>query len=174
MSRVGKSPVNIPAGVEVNVDGQAVRVKGPKGVLELNVHPDVQVSKEDTVVKFSCRNELADALSGTMRSLLNGMVEGVSRGFERKLLLVGVGYRAQLKGDALGLTLGFSHPVDFNIPTGISIETPTQTEIIVKGANKQLVGQVCANIRALRPPEAYKGKGIRYADETIVLKETKK
>lgn len=176
MSRVAKNPVTIPGGVEVNISGQDVAVKGPKGAASLTVHRDVTVAQEDGALKFAPRigGKAANALAGTMRALINNMVAGVSAGFERKLTLVGVGYRAQAQGKTLNLTLGFSHPVAFSVPDGITIETPSQTEILVKGADKQAVGQVAANIRAYRPPEPYKGKGIRYADERIVLKEAKK
>ncbi len=176
MSRVAKNPISIPAGVDVNVAGQDVSVKGPKGVASLNIHGDVSVVTEDGAIKFSPRSaaKTANALAGTMRALVNNMVTGVSAGFERKLSLVGVGYRAQAQGKTLNLTLGFSHPVVFEVPEGIIVETPSQTEILVKGVDKQVVGQVAADIRAYRPPEPYKGKGIRYADERIVLKEAKK
>lgn len=176
MSRVAKKPVELPSGVEVSINGQEVSVKGSKGTLSHTVHAFVEVTQEDNVLKFAPRNEQkqSTALAGTTRALLSNMVTGVSTGFERKLELVGVGYRAKVQGKTLNLTLGLSHPVNFESPEGITIETPSQTEIIVKGVDKQLIGQVCANIRAWRPPEPYKGKGIRYAGEHIVRKEAKK
>lgn len=176
MSRVAKNPVTIPAGVEVNLDGNSISLKGKKETLSLDVHPSVKVEKQEDKLAFSVVTESKEAwaFAGTMRALVNNMVVGVSTGFERKLQLVGVGYRAKAEGKNLNLTLGFSHPVNYAVPEGISIETPSQTEIVVKGANKQLVGQVAADIRAYRPPEPYKGKGVRYADEYIRRKETKK
>ncbi len=173
MSRIAKQPVSVPQGVEVRLDGQHVTVKGPKGTLELDVHESVEVRLEEGTVRVAPRNG-AWALAGTMRSLIDNMVTGVSRGFEKKLELVGVGYRAQAQGRKLNLSLGFSHPVEFEVPEGITIETPSQTEILIKGIDKQKVGQVAASIRALRPPEPYKGKGVRYADEQIIRKEAKK
>lgn len=176
MSRVANSPVSVPAGVEVNIASGAINVKGAKGALTHNIAEAVEVLKDDSELKFSPREgyENADALAGTTRALVNNMVTGVSQGFEKKLQLVGVGYRAQAQGKTLNLTLGFSHPVNFPVPEGITIETPSQTEIVVKGVDKQQVGQIAANIRSLRPPEPYKGKGVRYADEHIVRKEAKK
>ena len=176
MSRIGNAPVSIPKGVEIKIDGQQVDVKGAKGSLSHQVHALVTVSVDDTELKVAAANDSkqADALSGTTRALIQNMVTGVSDGFERKLEIVGVGYRAQMKGKALNLSLGFSHPVDFEIPEGITVETPSQTEIVVKGIDKQQVGQVAANIRAYRKPEPYKGKGVRYAGEHIVKKEAKK
>jgi large subunit ribosomal protein L6 len=176
MSRVAKNPIALPKGVEFSVDGQSVAVKGGNGRLELQVHPSVEVSQEEgnVVVKARDGSTTADALAGTMRQLVNNMVLGVSKGFERKLQLNGVGYRAKSTGNTLNLTLGYSHPVDYELPAGVTVETPTQTEIVVKGADKQLVGQVAAEIRAFRPPEPYKGKGVRYADEQVRRKETKK
>ena len=176
MSRVAKKPVELPSGVEVSINGQDVSVKGSKGTLSLSVHTSVEVSQADNVLTFAPRSatKQANALAGTTRALLSNMVTGVSTGFERKLELVGVGYRAKAQGKTLNLTLGLSHPVNFESPEGITIETPSQTEIVVKGVDKQLIGQVCANIRAWRPPEPYKGKGIRYAGEHIVRKEAKK
>lgn len=172
MSRVAKAPVQLPKGVEVSINGQVVQVKGPKGQLEHCAHSAVKVLMEDGQLSF--QSETSSALAGTTRALVNNMVSGVSQGFERKLNLVGVGYRAQVQGNLLNLTLGFSHPVSFKIPEGIQIEAPSQTEILVKGVDKQVVGQVAADIRAFRPPEPYKGKGVRYADEVIIQKETKK
>ncbi len=176
MSRIAKSPVQLPSGVEISLKGQLLTIKGSKGTLERELHGDVEIKQEENVLTFSPREgaEKGYAFAGTMRSLVNNMVVGVSEGFEKKLELVGVGYRAQAKGKTLNLTLGFSHPVEFAVPEGITIETPSNTEILVKGADKQLVGQVAANIRKYRPPEPYKGKGVRYSDETIRRKEAKK
>jgi large subunit ribosomal protein L6 len=174
MSRVAKTPVEIPAGVELKLTGQHVAVKGKNGSLELTVHDTVAVKQDDNVLSFEGKNPKASAMAGTMRVLVNNMVIGVDKGFEKKLLLNGVGYRAKTSGDLLSLTLGFSHPVDYQLPTGVTAETPTQTEIVVKGADKQQVGQVAAEIRAFRPPEPYKGKGVRYSDEHVRRKETKK
>lgn len=176
MSRVAKKPVSIPSGVDVRMDGDNVIVKGTKGQLQHSLHRDVSVAQEGGVLQVKAAREGIEpnALAGTTRALLNNMVTGVTAGFERKLTLVGVGYRAQVQGKVLNLTLGFSHPVAYPIPAGITIETPSQTEIVVKGIDKQQLGQVAAEIRAYRPPEPYKGKGVRYADEQIVLKEAKK
>lgn len=174
MSRVAKKPIAIPSGVEVNIAGQNVKAKGPKGELSMELHPAVQVAQEENELKISCDNNANMAMAGTVRALLSNVVEGVGKGFERKLELVGVGYRAQAKGNVLSLSLGFSHPVDYAVPDGISIETPSNTEIYVRGTDKQKVGQVAAEIRAFRPPEPYKGKGVKYADERIIRKEAKK
>ncbi len=176
MSRIANAPIPLASGVTVNMSGQQVTVKGSKGELSWQIHEDVKVVEEDGVLKVSANNssKSARALAGTTRALVNNMVVGVSDGFERKLEIVGVGYRAQMKGKVLNLALGYSHPIDFAIPEGVSIETPSQTEILVKGSDKQLVGQVAANIRAFRKPEPYKGKGVRYSDEQIVRKEAKK
>ncbi|PWK51937.1 50S ribosomal protein L6 [Pleionea mediterranea] len=176
MSRVANYPVSIPSGVNITLSGQEITVKGSKGELKRTVHDAVEIKQQDEVLTFAPREGIADAraFAGTMRSLVNNMVVGVSDGFEKKLQLVGVGYRAQAKGKVLSLTLGFSHPVDYEVPEGITIETPSNTDVIVKGADKQLVGQVAANIRAYRPPEPYKGKGVRYVDEYIRRKEAKK
>ena len=174
MSRIAKTPVEIPKGVDFNLDGQNVAVKGSAGKLEMTVHPSVEVSIEDNVVTVSPRDGSATAMAGTMRQLVNNMVIGVSAGFEKKLQLNGVGYRAKASGKTLNLTLGFSHPVDYELPEGVTAETPSQTDIVIKGADKQLVGQVASEIRAFRPPEPYKGKGVRYADEYVRRKETKK
>ena len=174
MSRVAKTPVEIPAGVELKLSGQHVAVKGKNGSLELTVHDTVTVKQDDNVLSFEGKNPKASAMAGTMRVLVNNMVVGVDKGFEKKLLLNGVGYRAKTSGNILSLTLGFSHPVDYELPEGVTAETPTQTEIVVKGADKQQVGQVAAEIRAFRPPEPYKGKGVRYSDEHVRRKETKK
>ncbi len=176
MSRVAKNPVVIPAGVEVKFGAGEVTVKGPLGALSTALVADVDVKLVDNQLVFAANNDskFARSMSGTLRALLNNMVNGVSKGFEKKLQLVGVGYRAQAQGDALNLSLGFSHPVVHKMPEGVKCETPTQTEILIKGADKQRVGQVAAEIRAYRSPEPYKGKGVRYADEVVVLKETKK
>lgn len=176
MSRVAKKPIEVPSGVDVNVNGQVVSVKGPKGQFEYQIHDDVEVKKDDNVLNFAPKGgkESLFAMTGTMRAIVNNMVTGVSQGFERKLELVGVGYRAQAQGKVLNLNLGYSHPIDFEVPEGITIETPSQTEIVVKGADKQVVGQVAAEIRGFRPPEPYKGKGVKYAGEQIIRKEAKK
>jgi large subunit ribosomal protein L6 len=176
MSRVGKLPVPVPKGVEVSIAAASVSVKGPLGVLSqpLNPHLRVKQSGEALVVETADDSNEANAMSGTLRAILANMVTGVTKGFEKKLLLVGVGYRAQAQGDRLNLALGFSHPVVHQMPKGVKVETPTQTEILIKGTDKHLVGQVAATVRAVRPPEPYKGKGVRYADETVILKETKK
>ncbi len=176
MSRVAKNPVVIPAGVEITLAAEEIVVKGPLGTLKQKQSANVRVVKDGSELKVEKVDEsiAANAMSGTMRALLANMVQGVSKGFERKLTLVGVGYRAQAKGDMLNMTLGFSHPVDHPMPAGVKVETPTQTEIVLKGANRQQVGQVAAEIRAYRPPEPYKGKGVRYADEVVIIKETKK
>ena len=176
MSRVAKSPVAIPAGVEIKRDGQGLTIKGPKGQLELVEHNNVEVAQEENVLTFAPRDgaKHSRALAGTTRALVNNMVTGVTVGFMKKLQLVGVGYRAQAKGNSLTLNLGFSHPVEYNLPTGVTAETPSQTEILVQGIDKQLVGQVAAEIREFRRPEPYKGKGVRYADERVRRKEAKK
>ncbi len=176
MSRIAKSPISVPAGVDVSISGQEVSVKGAKGSLAFSVHPLVKVSQSDGVMRVETTrdNKQGWALAGTTRALVNNMVIGVSTGFQRKLELVGVGYRAQAKGKVLNLSLGFSHPVDFSVPEGVTIETPSPTEIVVSGSDKQQVGQVAAEIRSYRPPEPYKGKGIRYSNEHVVRKEAKK
>ncbi|WP_404399785.1 50S ribosomal protein L6 [Idiomarina seosinensis] len=176
MSRVAKAPIEIPAGVEISLNGQEVTIKGALGSLSRVINNAVELVQEDNVVRTIAREGVANATAqaGTARALLQNMVVGVSKGFERKLQLLGVGYRAQAQGSKLNLTLGFSHPVEYQIPEGITIETPSQTEVIVKGADKQLVGQVAANIRAYRKPEPYKGKGVRYSDEQVRRKEAKK
>ena len=176
MSRIGKLPVKIPQGVDVSVDEAQIAVKGPLGSLTQRITGAVRAKREGDAVVFEMLNDATQtsAMAGTLRALLANMVQGVSRGFEKKLTLVGVGYRAQAAGQTLNLTLGFSHPVAHKMPKGVKVETPTQTEIVIKGADKQLVGQVAAEIRAYRPPEPYKGKGVRYADEVVILKETKK
>ncbi len=176
MSRIAKNPINVPKAVEITESGQQVTVKGPKGTLTHTIHDLVEMANESGVLSFSPRDEsqAANALAGTTRAVINNLVIGVSDGFEKKLELVGVGYRAQAKGNVLNLTLGFSHPVDYQLPDGITAETPSQTEVVVKGCDKQKVGQVAAEIRAFRPPEPYKGKGVRYSDEVVVRKEAKK
>ena len=176
MSRVAKNPVALPKGVEVSLAGGNVTVKGPLGSLTLNRNPAVEVvvEGEQLMVKPVAGAENANALSGTTRALLANLVNGVSKGFEKNLTLVGVGYRAAAQGDTLNLSLGFSHPVAHKMPAGVKVETPSQTEVLIKGIDKQQVGQVAAEIRAYRKPEPYKGKGVRYADEVVILKETKK
>jgi large subunit ribosomal protein L6 len=176
MSRIAKYPIPVPKGVEVSIASGQISVKGPLGTIARAADPNVAVEKSgDTLVcKALGNSNHADAMSGTMRALVANMVAGVTKGFEKKLALVGVGYRAQAQGDKLNLTLGFSHPVVHQMPKGIKVLTPTQTEIVISGIDKQLVGQVAAEVRAHRSPEPYKGKGVRYADEVIVLKETKK
>lgn len=176
MSRVAKNPIKLPKGTEAKLEGILLTVKGSKGVLTRQLNPQVQVEIADgqILVQGDRQNRDVNALAGTTRANINNMVVGVSTGYERKLSMVGVGYRAQVKGDVLSLSLGFSHPVEFNAPKGIVIETPSQTEIVVKGCDKQVVGQVASDIRSYRPPEPYKGKGIRYSDEEIVKKEAKK
>lgn len=176
MSRVANDPVKLPSGVDVALQGQLLTVKGSKGQLQLNIHDSVEVSQEEELLKFAARGgaKQSRALAGTTRALVNNMVTGVSEGFERKLQLIGVGYRAKANGSSLNLTLGFSHPVDYNLPEGVTVETPTQTEIVLKSSDKQLLGQVASEIRAFRPPEPYKGKGVRYADEDVRRKEAKK
>lgn len=176
MSRIAKYPVELPKGVEVTLSASEISVKGPLGTLKQAVHPAVSIERDGD--KLRCKAvagaDNGNALSGTMRALLANMVTGVTKGFEKKLTLVGVGYRAQAQGSKLNLTLGFSHPVVHDMPAGVKVETPSQTEIVIKGIDKQVVGQVAAEVRGYRPPEPYKGKGVRYADEIIVLKETKK
>jgi len=174
MSRVAKNPVLIPSGVSVAINGQLVTIKGPKGTLELNLHKSVSVAQEGTELKVAPASLTDSAQAGTARALIANMVVGVNTGFERKLELVGVGYRAKSAGNTLSLTLGFSHPVEYKLPDGVTAETPTQTEIVIRGADKQKVGQVAAEVRAFRPPEPYKGKGVKYAGEAILRKEAKK
>ena len=176
MSRVANKPIPVPTGVQVNIAGQVVDIKGAKGDLKLDVHPRVGVEFVEGELRIAARDTTQDgnAQAGTTRALLNNMVVGVSTGYERKLEILGVGYRALAKGKTLNLSLGFSHPIEFEVPTGITIETPSQTEVIVKGIDKRQVGQVAANIRAYRPPEPYKGKGVRFAGEQIRRKEAKK
>ena len=176
MSRIANAPVSLPGGVDVTLDGQLVKVKGSKGELEWNVHELVSVKQEDATIKVSANeaSKQAVALAGTTRALVNNMVTGVSAGFEKKLSIIGVGYRAQAQGQTLNLTLGFSHPVNYAVPAGITVTTPSNTEIVVAGIDKQKVGQVAAEIRSYRPPEPYKGKGVRYTDEYVLRKQAKK
>jgi large subunit ribosomal protein L6 len=174
MSRIAKAPIELPSGVDINIKGAEVSVKGPKGTLALDLHPTVSLEQDDKTLTVKPESDAAVPMAGTFRSLVNNMVVGVSDGFEKKLTLVGVGYRAQVQGSKLTLALGFSHPVEYAAPEGITIEAPSQTEILVKGCDKQKVGQVASEIRAFRPPEPYKGKGVRYADERVVRKEAKK
>ena len=174
MSRVARAPVSIPAGIEVKVDGSQVNVKGPKGSLSLQLHPGVSLVQESGKLTVKPADASDLPMAGTFRALVNNLVIGVSRGFEKKLTLVGVGYRAQVQNNNLTLSLGYSHPIEYRAPAGISIETPSQTELVIKGCDRQKVGQVAAEIRGFRPPEPYKGKGVRYADEKVALKEAKK
>ena len=176
MSRIAKNPVKIPEGIQASIEGKTLTISGKHGILSILIHRKVNIDitkNEIKVIKCDFDKE-SDSLSGTTRAIINNMVHGVSLGYEKRLILVGVGYRAQGKGNVLNLSLGFSHPIDFVVPEGIFIETPTQTEIVIKGCNKQVVGQVAANIRSFRPPEPYKGKGIKYSNENIVRKEAKK
>ena len=175
MSRVAKNPVDLPSGVEVKMSGRNIQVKGPNGELALDLHPTVDMVHEDNQLRLAATTEdSAMAMAGTMRALVSNMVTGVSVGYEKKLTIVGVGYRAQAQGNSLNLSLGFSHPVVYQIAKGVSVETPSQTEIVVSGTDKQLVGQTAAEIRRFRPPEPYKGKGVRYADEQVRRKQAKK
>ena len=175
MSRVAKNPVALPSGVEVKMSGRNIQVKGPKGELSLDLHPTVDMVHEDNQIRLAATtDDSAMAMAGTMRALVSNMVTGVSVGYEKKLTIVGVGYRAQAQGNSLNLSLGFSHPVVYQIANGVSVETPSQTEIVVSGTDKQLVGQTAAEIRRFRPPEPYKGKGVRYADEQVRRKQAKK
>jgi len=176
MSRVARMPVPVPKGVEINLAAELISVKGPLGTLNQRVNPKVRITREGDELRFAAADESpeASALSGTFRALVSNMVTGVTKGFERKLALVGTGYRAQAQGTNLNLSLGFSHPVVYRLPEGVKAETPTQTEILIKGSDRQRVGQVAAEIRGYRPPEPYKGKGVRYSDETVALKEVKK
>lgn len=176
MSRIAKQPIEVPNGVELNINGLELSAKGPKGFLSVMLHDSVDVKREDNVLTFSPKDNKKSsmAITGTIRSVVSNIVSGVSNGFEKKLVLVGVGYRAQAQGKKLSLSLGFSHPVEYILPEGIDIELISPTEITVRGCDKQQVGQVCAEIRAFRPPEPYKGKGVKYADEQIIRKEAKK
>jgi len=176
MSRVGKMPIALPSGAEATISAAQISVKGPLGTLSLPLNGLVKVENDNGTLKFDVANDSreANAMSGTVRALVNNMVNGVTKGFEKKLSLVGVGYKAQAQGDKLNLSLGFSHPVVHQMPQGVKCETPTPTEILIKGIDRQKVGQVAAEVRAYRSPEPYKGKGVRYVDEVVVLKETKK
>jgi len=176
MSRVGKMPIALPKGAEATISAELITVKGPLGTLSQKLSRLVKVQNDNGTLKFEAANDSreANAMSGTLRALVNNMVNGVTKGFERKLNLVGVGYRAQAQGDKLNLSLGFSHPVVHQMPAGVKCETPSQTEIVIKGIDKQKVGQTAAEVRAYRSPEPYKGKGVRYVDEVVALKETKK
>jgi large subunit ribosomal protein L6 len=176
MSRIANNPVKLPDGVEISIEAGLITIKGPKGELQWAAHELVSVEKEETELRFKAVNDSkqASAQAGTTRALINNMVTGVSEGFEKKLTIIGVGYRAQAQGQKLNLTLGFSHPVAYALPEGVKAETPSQTEIVLTGSDKQQVGQVAAEIRAFRPPEPYKGKGIRYSDEHVVRKQAKK
>ena len=176
MSRIGKAPVAIPGGVEVTLAANQISIKGPLGTLSQRVSPLIEVKRDGDKVVIATRNDSteANAMSGTLRALVNNMVRGVTKGFEKKLTLVGVGYKAQAQGNKLNLALGFSHPVVHDMPEGVKCETPVPTEIVIKGSDKQKVGQVAAEIRAYKAPEPYKGKGVRYSDEKVVIKETKK
>ena len=174
MSRIGNSPVKLPPKVEVTLAAGEISVKGPLGTLSRKFGPDVTIEKDGEQLVFKAANDESRALQGTLRALVANMVKGVTQGYEKRLTLVGVGYRAQAAGDKINLSLGFSHPVVHQMPKGVKVETPQQTEIIVKGIDKQQVGQVAAEIRAYRPPEPYKGKGVRYVDERVIIKETKK
>ena len=176
MSRIAKAPIAIPAGVEVTLTAEKISVKGKGGQLELDVHSSVEIKEEDNTLSFAPRSaeKQANALAGTIRSLVNNMVVGVTAGFEKKLVLQGVGFRAKASGKTLNLQLGFSHDINYELPEGVSAETPSQTEVVIKGIDKQVVGQVAAEIRGYRPPEPYKGKGVRYADENVRRKEAKK
>ncbi|PID41454.1 MAG: 50S ribosomal protein L6 [Proteobacteria bacterium] len=176
MSRVANNPVALPSGVEVKLQGGEIEVKGGKGTLKMAINEMVEVKQEENQLRFAAKNggKQAKAMSGTTRALVNNMVIGVTQGFEKKLQLIGVGYRAQAKGSNLNLTLGFSHPVEYALPAGVTCETPSQTEVVLKGIDKQVIGQAAAEIRAFRPPEPYKGKGVRYADEYVRRKEAKK
>lgn len=176
MSRIANAPVQIPAGVEVSLKDNEITIKGSKGTLTRTLHPEVEVAQEGAALttKAKSNSKTAVALTGTARALISNMVHGVSQGFEKRLTLVGVGYRAKAQGNKLDLTLGFSHPVQYDVPNGVTVDTPSQTEIVVTGADKQAVGQVAADIRAYRSPEPYKGKGVRYSDEYVARKEAKK
>jgi len=176
MSRVANSPVEVPAAVNVTLEGQGLSLKGSKGTLALTIHEKVEVKQDGNVLRFSARDgaKQSIALAGTMRSLVGNMLIGVTDGFEQKLQLVGVGYRAKAEGKTVNLSLGFSNPVNFTLPEGVTVETPSQTEVVLKSADKQLLGKVAADIRRLRPPEPYKGKGVRFADEQVRRKEAKK
>jgi|TARA_Y100000588_G_scaffold286817_1_gene304810 large subunit ribosomal protein L6 len=174
MSRVAKNPISVPKGVEVTLEGRSVKVKGPNGDLDLTLYPNLDIRHEDDTLRVEYSRDVDQAMAGTTRSLLGNMITGVTQGFQKSLTIVGVGYRAQAEGAKLNLSLGFSHPVVYKVPGGVNVETPSQTEVLVKGADKQKVGQVAAEIRSFRPPEPYKGKGIRYSDEHVRRKQAKK
>jgi large subunit ribosomal protein L6 len=174
MSRVAKDPIQLPSGVEVKLDGSDITVKGGKGTLALSMKDGIQLTQEDNVLTFDYEQDKLSAIAGTTRALVNNMVKGVSEGWEKKLLLNGVGYRAKVSGNSVNLTVGLSHPVDYKLPEGVSAESPSPTEIVLKGIDKHAVGQAAAELRSFRPPEPYKGKGIRYADEHVRRKEAKK
>jgi len=174
MSRVAKNPISVPKGVDVTLEGRSVKVKGPNGDLGLTLYPNLEIRHEDDTLRVEFSNDIDRAMAGTTRSLIGNMIIGVTEGFQKKLTIVGVGYRAQAEGAKLNLSLGFSHPVVYKVPGGVSVETPTQTEVLIKGADKQKVGQVAAEIRGFRPPEPYKGKGIRYSEEHVRRKQAKK
>ena len=174
MARVAKNPISVPKGVDVTLEGRSVKVKGPNGDLGLTLYPNLEIRHEDDTLRVEFSNDIDRAMAGTTRSLIDNMITGVTEGFQKKLTIVGVGYRAQAEGAKLNLSLGFSHPVVYIVPGGVSVETPTQTEVLIKGADKQKVGQVAAEIRGFRPPEPYKGKGIRYSEEHVRRKQAKK
>ncbi|NLY16122.1 MAG: 50S ribosomal protein L6 [Gammaproteobacteria bacterium] len=176
MSRIANNPVTLPAGVEFKLDGDTVSVKGAKGALQMQLHPSVEITRDAEVIRFAARNgdKQSRAMAGTTRALVNNMVVGVSQGFERKLQLVGVGYRAQVSGNVVNLSLGFSHPIEYQLPANVTAEAPSATDLILRGIDKQVLGQVAAEIREYRRPEPYKGKGVRYADEVVRRKEAKK
>ena len=174
MSRIAKNPISVPKGVEVALEGRSGRVKGPNGNLNLTLYPNLEIHHEDDTLRVEFSRDIDRAMAGTTRSLLGNMITGVTEGFQKSLTIVGVGYRAQAEGPKLNLSLGFSHPVVYKVPDDVSVETPSQTEVLVKGADKQKVGQVAAEIRSFRPPEPYKGKGIRYSDEYVRRKQAKK
>ena len=174
MSRVAKNPISVPKGVDVTLEARSVKVKGPNGDLGLTLYPNLEIRHEDDTLRVEFSNDIDRAMAGTTRSLIGNMITGVTEGFQKKLTIVGVGYRAQAEGAKVNLSLGFSHPVVYKVPGGVSVETPTQTEVLVKGADKQKVGQVAAEIRSFRPPEPYKGKGIRYSEEHVRRKQAKK
>ncbi|MGI6408407.1 MAG: 50S ribosomal protein L6 [Thiopseudomonas sp.] len=176
MSRIANNPVTLPAGVEFKLDGDTVSVKGAKGALQMQLHPSVEITRDAEVIRFAARNgdQQSRAMAGTTRALVNNMVVGVSQGFERKLQLVGVGYRAQVSGNVVNLSLGFSHPIEYQLPANVTAEAPSATDLILRGIDKQVLGQVAAEIREYRRPEPYKGKGVRYADEVVRRKEAKK
>ena len=174
MSRIAKTPIDLPSGVEVDIQGGQVKVKGPKGNMVLQLHSSICLEQEDKAILVKPTTDSAIPMAGTFRSLVNNMVIGVTEGFEKKLKLVGIGYRAQMQGNTLTLALGFSHPVVYDAPEGVTIEAPSQTELVITGCDKQKVGQTAAEIRSFRPPEPYKGKGVRYSDERVVRKEAKK